>query len=146
MNIKKYSCVYNEEPVSQCTVSTTKKRQVRIYYTNKLVFMGLSDQTHLNSSYLSNISPLSSAISSRFSWPKVLLSMKINWRIQTFRFDGVLAITDIEIFEFTFCLPPPKAYKAAANACSNLAPENGDAEMDAPSRFHTKRTRITPIS
>jgi hypothetical protein len=57
---------------------------------------------------------------------------------QTFRFDGVLGTTDIEIFEFTFRLPPPEAYKTAANVCSNLAPENGDAEMDALSPFPYK--------
>jgi hypothetical protein len=57
---------------------------------------------------------------------------------QRIRFEGPLETVNIEIIEFNFYLPPAKAFKTESNACDNLAPEHGDAELDLLSPFPYK--------
>jgi hypothetical protein len=112
--------------------------------------MGPSEQTHLNS-YLSNISPLSSTISSRFSWPKRLFSMKINWRIRMFfRRSASMVSSVLRILKSSnspsACLHPRPTRPLRMSAA--IWPLKTAMLRWMPlARSHTKRTRIiTPIS
>ena len=55
-----------------------------------------------------------------------------------FSFQGALPGVAIEIYEFEFKLAAEEAYRSPSDACPDLAPPNGDAELDPLSTFPYK--------
>ncbi len=57
-----------------------------------------------------------------------------------FSFEGLEPGVTIEVYQFEFKLAPESAYRTSEDICSDLAPPNGDAELDALSPFPYQST------
>lgn len=53
----------------------------------------------------------------------------------SFHFEGVYPGIAIELYHFEFKLAPEEAYRTSSDVCTDLAPPNGDAELDPMSPF-----------
>ena len=56
----------------------------------------------------------------------------------TFSFEGSKPGVVIELYDFEFKLASPEAYRSVGDVCTDLAPPNGDAELDPKSPFPYK--------